>query len=163
MSRWFPSSCSCAYVKALSSRIVTLTVRAIVVGAVGEEVIACEQELPHGLRIMEPREIQATSASSRNTRPTREANRPSRPVLPPSLSLTCGAHPRLLLFPCLPLGHAPSLAERRAATTPWHRTVHARPRAPQPAPRLPTPKTVDPSPFLSSLIPSPTPLSQSME
>jgi hypothetical protein len=47
------------HVKALPSWGITLFFEAIVVGAVREEVIACEQELQHGLRITKPREVLA--------------------------------------------------------------------------------------------------------
>jgi hypothetical protein len=44
-------------VKELSSWVVTLLVGAVVIGAIGDEVIACEQELQHGLKVIKPREV----------------------------------------------------------------------------------------------------------
>jgi hypothetical protein len=46
--------------EALASRVVTLVVRAVVAGAVGEVVVACRQEVMHGPRVMEPGKIQAS-------------------------------------------------------------------------------------------------------
>jgi hypothetical protein len=46
-------------VKALPSQVLTLIVVAIVVRDVGEEVVARGQKMSHGLKIMEPGEVQA--------------------------------------------------------------------------------------------------------
>jgi hypothetical protein len=47
------------HLKALSSWVVTLLVGAVVIGAIEEEVVACEQELQHGLRVTKSRGVQA--------------------------------------------------------------------------------------------------------
>lgn len=44
-------------VEALPSWVLTLIVGAVVIEAIEEEVVAHGQEMPHGLRIMEPREV----------------------------------------------------------------------------------------------------------
>jgi uncharacterized membrane protein YjjB (DUF3815 family) len=46
-------------VEAFSSRVVTFIVGAIVVGVVGEVVVARGQEVPHGPEIAEPEKVQA--------------------------------------------------------------------------------------------------------
>ena len=46
-------------VEAFSSWVVSLVVKVVVVGAVREVVIAHEQEVSHGIRIVEPRKVQA--------------------------------------------------------------------------------------------------------
>jgi hypothetical protein len=45
--------------EAFSSWVVTLVIKVVVVGAVREVVIAHGQEVPHGIRIVEPRKVQA--------------------------------------------------------------------------------------------------------
>ena len=46
-------------VEAFSSRVVTFIVGAIVVGVIGEVVVARGQEVPHGPEIAEPEKVQA--------------------------------------------------------------------------------------------------------
>ena len=44
-------------VEALPSWVVTLIVGVVVIEAIEEEVVAHGKEMPHGLRIMKPREV----------------------------------------------------------------------------------------------------------
>jgi hypothetical protein len=46
-------------VEAFSSWVIILLIGAIVIGAVGEVVVARRQDVPHGIRIMEPGKVQA--------------------------------------------------------------------------------------------------------
>jgi hypothetical protein len=62
---WPPEVCQASFhhvllvpgVEALPSRVVPLIVGAVVVGAVGEEVVTCGQEMSHGPRITESGEV----------------------------------------------------------------------------------------------------------
>jgi hypothetical protein len=46
-------------VEAFSSWVITLVIRAIVIGVVREAVVARGQEVSHGIRIVEPGKVQA--------------------------------------------------------------------------------------------------------